>query len=442
MKKFFLIVILFLLACGQKKELLPGVSHPDWSRGKVVYELNVRQFSTTGTFKAVQQRLMSIKDLGVGIIWLMPVQPIGEKNRKGTLGSYYSVKDYLKINPEFGTMDDFKKLVKRIHELGMHVIIDWVANHTAWDNPLTKTHPDWYVRDSLGNFLPPVKGWHDVIDLNYENKELWDYMISAMKFWVKEADVDGFRCDVAEMVPAAFWEKARRELNALKPVFMLAEGEKPYLHNKAFDMTYSWNIYHAMNKIAAGQKSARYLDTLLWRENQEYPAGAMRMRFTSNHDENSWNGTVFERYDGGAQTFAVLCATLPGVPMIYSGQEAGMDKRLKFFERDPIEWRINNYRRFYRRLLSLYPANPALNKGGMEKISTDKDDYVYAFSRMSDSKEIVVILNLSGKEQRASVESSAIDGKMLDYFTGHRVDYDGEHIFVLKPWEYHIYLKD
>lgn len=442
MKRLFLITLLFVLACSQDQKPVTGISHPDWSRNKVIYELNVRQFSTSGTFKAVELRLASIKDLGVGIIWLMPIQPIGEKNRKGVLGSYYSVKDYLKINPEFGTMEDFKKLVNRIHELGMYVIIDWVANHTAWDNALTQSHPEWFNRDSLGNLIPPVEGWQDVVDLNYDNKELWTYMIEAMKFWVREGDVDGFRCDVAEMVPIEFWNRAGKELNTVKPVFMLAEGEQPWLNEKAFDMTYSWNIFHAMNKIAAGQKSARYIDTLLWQEEKDYPANALRMRFTSNHDENSWNGTVFERYGGGVETFAVLSATLPGVPMIYSGQEAGMDKRLKFFDRDPIEWRINNYRRFYRRLLGLYPVNPALHKGAMEKLATDNDDFVYAFVRSSGSKKVVVILNLSAREQKAHIRSSAIDGKMLNYFSGHRVDYDGEHDFILKPWEYHVYLKE
>lgn len=442
MRNLYLLLLLFFLGCGQQATVKPGVSHPEWSKHKVIYELNVRQFSTTGTFKAVEQRLVSIKELGVGIIWLMPVHPIGEKNRKGNLGSYYSVRDYYKINPEFGTMADFKSLVNRAHELGMYVILDWVANHTAWDNPLTETNPDFYTRDSLGRFISPVDGWQDVIDLNYDNRELWTYMIEALKFWIKETNVDGFRCDVAEMVPIEFWNLARKELNKVKPVFMLAEGEKASLHEKAFDMTYSWNLLHAMNQIAAGEKNARYIDTLLWQEKKEYPAGALRMRFTSNHDENSWNGTVFERFGRGVKAFAVLSATLPGVPMLYSGQEAGMNKRLNFFERDPIEWRINNFRRFYRRLLGLYPAHPALHKGDMKKITTDKDAGIYAFRRIYNSKEVVVILNLSDQEQNVQINSSAIDGKMLDYFTGHRVDYEGEHLFKMQPWEYHLYLKD
>ena len=442
MKYFYIFILLFVFSCAQEAEKKPGVTHPQWSKHKVIYELNIRQFSGDGSFKAVEQRLVSIKDLGVGIIWLMPVHPIGEKNRKGKLGSYYAVKDYYKVNPEFGSMADFKSLVNRIHELGMYVILDWVANHTAWDNPLTQSNPDFYTKDSLGRFISPVPGWHDVIDLNYTNRELWTYMINAMKFWVREAGVDGFRCDVAEMVPVEFWNRARQELNKIKPVFMLAEGEKPYLHEKSFDMTYSWNLMHTMNQIASGKKNARSIDTLLWQEEKAYPAGALRMRFTTNHDENSWNGTVFERLDGGVKTFAVLCATLPGVPMIYSGQEVGMNKRLNFFDKDPIEWRINNFRRFYRRLLGLYPVHPALHKGDMDKIDTDNDDYIYAFQRSYKSKEIVVILNLSGKEQSVRIESAAIKGKMLNFFTGHRVDYEGEHVFNMQPWEYHLYLKD
>jgi len=442
MKRFWLLPLLFILACQQQSRLLQStVKHPAWSVNKAVYELNIRQFSQAGNLKAVQRRLPAIKELGAGIIWLMPIYPIGEKNRKGTLGSYYSVKDYRKVNPEFGTMQDLKDLAAQAHRIGLYVILDWVANHTAWDNPLTQTHPEWYTHDSLGNFVSPVKGWQDVIDLNYNNKSLWHYMIESMKFWLRTADVDGFRCDVAEMVPLPFWEQARKELEKIKPVFMLAEGESPALQRAAFDMTYSWNMYHAINQIAAGKKNALYLDTLLAAEKRTYPPNALRLRFITNHDENSWNGTVFERLDGGSKTFAVLMATIPGKPLLYSGQEAGLNKRLSFFEKDPIEWRVNNYRRFYRRLFGFYQENPALYKGSMEKIPTDNDDFVYAFARRSGSKTVVVLLNLSPRQQKATLTSSQLEGPMLDYFSGLRVNYQKKRHFVLEPWAYRVFIK-
>ncbi len=433
------LILPLLLSCQSQKPPFAGVKHPDWSYNKTVYELNVRQFSPSGTFKAVEQRLAALRDLGAGIIWLMPIHPIGEKNRKGTLGSPYSVKDYFSVNPQYGTMKDFKSLVDKIHEFGMYVILDWVANHTAWDNPLLKAHPDWFTRDAAGNFVAPVADWHDVVDLNYQNKALRRYMIKAMKYWVAEADVDGFRCDVAEMVPLDFWRQARAALDSLKPVFMLAEGEKPQLH-KAFDMTYSWKMFYTFNDIAQGKKSARRLDKLLAEEKKYYPADAFRMRFTSNHDENAWNGTVFERLDGAVKTFAVLTVTLPGKPMIYNGQEAGMDKRLKFFERDPIEWRVNNYRRFYSRLLNLYEGDPALYAGEMHKIPTENDDQIYAFMRQNDDKRVLVFLNLSPAQQTITITSNYLNGEFIEYFTGRKRDFRGQATFNLPPWGYHVYV--
>ncbi len=434
--------LLFIQSCGEQKtevRTIPGVAHPEWSVNKTIYELNVRQFSLSGTFKAVEQRLTGLKDLGVGIIWLMPIHPIGEKNRKGTLGSPYSVKDYFAVNPEFGTMEDFKSLVDQIHRHGMYVILDWVANHTAWDNPLVQQHPEWYKRDSLGRMVSPAPDWTDVVDLDYDQPELWDYMIGAMKFWVEKTDVDGFRCDVAEMVPLAFWERARKELDKIKPVFMLAEGEKPELH-RAFDMTYSWKLHYAMNAIAAGEQSAREIDHLLEEEKNIYPKNAFRMRFITNHDENAWNGTAFERLNDGVRAFSVLMTTLPGKPLLYNGQEAGLDKRLKFFDKDPIEWKINNFRRFYRRLFTLYQGNPALYAGTMTKIPTDKDDQVFAFAREKDGQRVVVILNLSPGRTIVDVRSKFLDGTLIEYFTGIKVDYNGKHRFDLEPWAYRLYV--
>ncbi len=342
---------------GQQK--FTSVKHPAWSYNQTIYEVNVRQYTPSGTFKEFETQLPRLKKMGVGILWLMPINPIGVKNRKGTLGSYYSVKDYLAVNPEFGTLDDLKHLVKEIHKLGMHVIIDWVANHTAWDNALASEHPDWYTKDSLGNFVPPVPDWHDVIDLNYSNKDLRKYMINALKYWVKECDVDGFRCDVASMVPTDFWIEARKELDKLKPVFMLAESDAPELH-QAFDMTYDWNVYHALNEIAAKKTGLDSLKRVMKRDKMNFPSNAFRMQFTTNHDENSWNGTAVKRLGDAFESFSAFTFVIPGMPLIYSGQEVGINRSLDFFEKDTIDFSNLKYEKFYHTLIELKKNNKAL----------------------------------------------------------------------------------
>ncbi len=441
-KAFFalLMILLILVACGNNDQPQRQVKHPDWITNKTIYELNIRQFSQSGTFKAVTLRMAAIKELGAGIVWLMPIHPIGEKNRKGTLGSYYSVKDYLDVNPEFGAKEDFRALVGRAHEMGLYVILDWVANHCAWDNPLIEEHPDWFTRDSLGNMVPPVADWSDVVDFNYNNPDMRAYMLEALKYWVREFDIDGYRCDVAEMVPLDFWEQVRIELDKIKPVFMLAEGSDPALHRKAFDMTYDWKTHKAMNDIARGRKNAAVIDSLLRAEQELYPENAFRMRFTSNHDENSWQGTVFERLGDGAKTFAALSATIPGKPLLYSGQETGMQKRLDFFEKDPIEWRVNSFRKFYQRLFNQYQKNPALHKGSYRYLSTDNDQAVYAFIRRHEDHKVFALYNLSGDPQRIKIESSHIKGDYRELFSGVSVAYGAEHIFDLEPWGYRIYI--
>ncbi|HSD63257.1 MAG TPA: alpha-amylase family glycosyl hydrolase, partial [Ignavibacteriaceae bacterium] len=347
LQKYLVTILLILFISGtgfpQNNYI---IKHPTWSYNLSIYEVNTRQYTQEGTFKAFDSHIKDLKDIGVGIIWFMPINPIGEKNRKGSLGSYYSVKNYKEVNPEFGTLEDFKETVKQIHSMGMYVIIDWVANHTAWDNVWTKEHPDFYTRDSLGNFAPPVKDWTDVIDLNYDNKELWKNMIDAMKYWVQECDIDGFRCDVAGMVPMEFWKSARIELEKIKKVFLLAEAEGPQYH-EAFDMTYSWELLHLMNDVAKGKKSVQAVRDYFTKEKDQYPPDAYRMRFTTNHDENTWNGTEFERMGAAAETFDVFTCVISGMPLVYSGQEAGLNKRLKFFEKDTIQWEKNNYRILY-----------------------------------------------------------------------------------------------
>ena len=437
---FYILATLFIISCGKTDVPEAGLKHPEWSQNNTIYELNIRQFSGSGTFNAITPRLVAIRDLGVKTIWLMPIHPIGEKNRKGNLGSPYSVKDYRAVNPEYGTIEDFKVLVNRIHEMGMYVIIDWVANHTSWDNDLIHKHPDWYSQDSTGTIISPNPDWTDVADLNYENRQVWDYMIESMKFWVQETGIDGFRCDVAEMVPLEFWQEARTELDKVKPVFMLAEGAKPELHS-AFDATYSWNLFHLMNEIAAGKRTANSIDTLLRAERDSYPASAMRMRFTSNHDENSWNGTVFERLGEGAKTFAVLSATLPGIPLLYSGQEAGMDKRLSFFDKDPIEWRVNYFRRFYSRLFRLHQTNSALYAGSMEIIPTEANKTVFAFVRENEKQKIVTVLNFSADTQQIVLKTSGVADTYREHFTSRKTELHRREHMTLEPWDFKVFVK-
>lgn len=416
-----------------------------WSKNAIIYEVNIRQYTPEGTINAFAKHLPELNNLGVDILWLMPIFPIGEQNRKGSLGSAYAVEDYRAVNPDYGTMDDLKNLVQKAHELGMHVILDWVANHTAWDNPLTKEHPDWYLKDSTGSFMPPVADWADVIDLNYDNEELRNYMSNSLEFWIKEADVDGFRCDVAGMVPTDFWDNTRAKLDSIKPVFMLAEAEQPDLMSKAFDMYYGWEFYHIMNQIAQGKMNVSDLDTYLQKNKSEYEADDYRMNFTTNHDENSWNGTVRERLGDAAETMATLTYMIPGMPLIYSGQEAGLNKRLEFFEKDTIQWIDTPWRALYTKLNSLKKENPALWNGeyggSMVRIHTDVDNSVFAIQRNNEDHFVIAIFNLSDKAQKATIADEINAEEFTNYFNGETQTLEKGTVLELGPWEYIILTK-
>ena len=422
------------------------VKHPSWSYNKTIYEVNLRQYSQSGTFKGFEKRLPELKKMGVGILWFMPINPIGVKNRKGKLGSYYSVQNYMAVDSSYGTIAEFKKLVEKIHSMGMYVILDWVADHTSWDNVWTKEHPDFYRKDSLGNFVPPVKDWTDVIALNYKNKELWKYMINAMKFWIKECDIDGFRCDVADMVPTPFWDEARAKLDKIKPVFMLAEAEKPELQVKAFDMTYSWKFYSLINDIAKGKKNAEDIIKYFRWDDSTFPRNDFRMRFTTNHDENSWNGTVFERLGKAAPAFAALTFAVKGMPLIYSGQEAGLNKRLKFFEKDPIDWKHSKFRKLYTKLVHLKSTNKALwcgSEGGkMVMIPSSDEKNVYSFIREKDSDKVFVVFNLSVKPVDVKLNSDLIKGNYLDLFENKKISLMSSESLNLKPWGFKFFVKN
>jgi len=414
---------------------------PEWLKDAVLYEVNIRQYTPEGTFRAFVQHLPRLKDMGADILWLMPVHPISEENRKGTLGSYYSVQDYKGINPEFGTLDDFKTLVNWSHELGMKVIIDWVANHTGWDNPWIEEHPDWYTQDSTGTIISPDPDWSDIADLNFDVQPMRRAMINAMVYWLREADIDGFRCDVAWGVPQDFWEEARASLDSVKPVYMLAEDEDhPELLEKAFDSNYAWKLHHLMNAVAQGEKTAgdirAYYDSLV-----PYASGSFPMQFITNHDENSWAGTIQERMGAAGDAFAVLSFTVPGIPLIYSGQEAGLNKRLKFFEKDTINWSDLSKQDFYESLIDLKTGNPALwngsEGGNLQFLTTSKPDQVLAYVREKNNNKVMVVMNLSAQPVVSGVEFGG-QQEMVEWFNQEKLE--GEKVDIeLHPWEYKVF---
>jgi glycosidase len=422
-----------------------NVERVDWSYNATIYEVNIRQFSPEGTFAAFEEHLPRLNDLGIKILWIMPIHPIGEVERKGGLGSYYSVKDYKGINPEFGTMDDFKRLVAKAHDLGMKVIIDWVANHTSHDNHLVFDHPDWYTRDSVGNLLSPFD-WSDVVQLNFDNEELRDYMVGALKFWVEEANIDGFRCDVAAMVPTDFWNRARKELDKIKPVFMLAEADAVDLQEFAFDADYGWEFHHIMNEVAKGKQTVINIDEYYQRELAKYPKNTIRMHFTSNHDENSWAATEFTRLGAGVKTFAALSFVIPGMPLLYNGQEVAFNRMLKFFDKDLIDWTPNDeYTQFYKTLIDLKANNSVLmaaDKGAdMFRVKTSNDVNVFAFTRENEVDKIFAIFNLSSLNQVIDLYDDAYVGQYKELFSNEEVEFTAGAKIKLKPWEFLIFVK-
>ncbi|WP_167610955.1 alpha-amylase family glycosyl hydrolase [Maribellus sediminis] len=453
MKQYYsiLIVLAFVVgACSNstQKTTAPVVDENPlaWSDDAVMYEVNVRQFTPEGTFNAFATHLPRLQELGVEILWFMPIHPIGKENRKGTLGSYYSIQDYKAVNPEFGTFEDFKSLVKQAHEMGYKVLIDCVANHTSWDNVWMSEHKDWYTLDSLGNVLPPNPDWSDVADLNYDNEEMRAAMIDAMEYWVAEADIDGYRCDYAGGVPTDFWEEARASLDEIKPVFMQAEDQDHLdLLNMAFDCNYGWTMHHYMNEIYSGEKSVDDIKTYFAQVDSTYPFGTYPLQFTSNHDENSWNGTAYERLGDAVKTFAVLSFTIPGMPLVYSGQEAGLDKRLEFFEKDEIDWnRDPSMTELYKQLIDLKQENPALwngEAGGeIEFLETSAPEKLLAFTREKEGNSVLVVMNLSAEPLAGTVESEA--GVYSSYFAGGEITLDANANFTLDPWDYKILIKN
>ena len=441
MKRIFSLLLLAALSLAAACTSRPEAA-AEWASDAVLYEMNVRQFTPEGTFAAAEARLPQLRDLGVDIVWLMPVYPIGEKGRKGTLGSYYAIRDYCAVNPEFGTMADFDRFLASAHKLGLRVILDHVGNHTSPDAAWVDEMPaEWYVRDSTG--APVVQyDWTDIAKLNYDCPGVRAALFDVLKFWV-DRGVDGFRCDVAMEVPHDFWEDAFARLRTVRPdLFTLAEAEGPQFHADGFDATYGWDLHHVLNDIAQGKKSAADLRELLAKYAEEYPASALRMMFTSNHDENSWNGTEFERMGAAAATMAALTYVLPQtLPLIYTGQEIGFDHRFEFFEKDPIPaYEPNEWTAFYKKLNALRHACPALASGSrigdMAYMAGAAAD-VMAFTRTAGDNKVVCLFNLSAKPQPI-IPTVEVAGDFTDALSGEpRTLVSGEE-FVFAPWEYAI----
>jgi 1,4-alpha-glucan branching enzyme len=393
---------------AQPQEETPSV----WLPGATIYEVNLRQFTPEGTINAFRTHLPRLQKLGVEVLWIMPIQPIGVKNRKGDLGSYYSISNYTQVNPEFGTMDDFKALVQEAHTLGMEVILDWVANHTAWDHPWMTEHPDWYTRDSSGAVIPPVPDWSDVADLNYDQPAMRAEMLKSMQFWLREANIDGFRCDVAMMVPLDFWKQVRDSLEAIKPVFMLAEAEGPEYFKNGFDMDYAWELHHLMNQVAQGKAEGAVLAQYLKKQDSVNAPTDLRMAFTTNHDENSWNGTAAERMGPLRETMFVLAATFPQtMPLVYSGQEAGETHRLRFFAKDTIRWADTSLVPFYQQALALKKI-PALQnrRPGTTWGTLPMEGNALAYWRKSDTSTAVMAFNFTAQPLVLAVQDSTLTG--------------------------------
>ena len=435
----------------------------DILESSVIYEANIRQYSPEGTFSAFTKDIPQLKELGVRVIWLMPIYPISMKRRKATqdlsiediedpaekekyLGSYYAISDYTAINPEFGSMEDFDELIQTAHDHGMYVILDWVANHTGWDHEWIENHPEYYYKDKEGNVTDPINpdtgeswGWTDVAHLNYENDSLWTAMKEEMLYWVEEKNIDGFRCDVAGNVKTEFWNFVVPELKKEKPIFMLAESEDKDLFYKAFDMGYNWEGHHIMNEIAKGEMNVKDWDDYMAKIDTTYQDDDYLMNFITNHDENSWKGTVDERMGEAKDAMLAFTYTLPGMPLVYSGQEYGMDKRLKFFEKDSIPKTKGDFWNLHVKLGNLKNETKALDgakqAAGYERINTTNDENIIAFKRTKNKSQLIYIANFSSEPQDFQ---TSISGQFDDVLAGEAIEIDNKQIHNFEPWEYKI----
>ena len=443
MKKTLLLFLLFLISCNDQKELSTSFNINQIKDG-VIYEANIRQYSESGKFEDFTKDIYKLKDLGVKIIWLMPIHPISKTNRKGTLGSYYSISDYKAVNPEFGNKNDLDELINEAHKHDMLVILDWVANHTGWDHKWIKNKPDYYTKNENGEITDPINpstgeswGWTDVADLNFDNMEMQNEMIEAMEYWVKEHEIDGYRLDAAHSCPASFWKKSIERLKKIKNVLMLAESDGYHTGGfeliELFDMSYNWSGHHVLNRIYKKENNSEDLKLNINRNLNDYSSKHILMNFTSNHDENTWAGTVFNRYGDGAKTFAALTYFLPGIPLIYNGQEYGLNKRLEFFEKDFITKKQSDFYEFYSNLNSLKKENNILDIDSeikFEIIETNNKNLI-CYKRTKNDDSMYFVANLSEESQEINTEfSETLKSLNSDKMISLKKN-------SLDPWEYH-----
>jgi glycosidase len=416
--------------------MIDSFKQVSWAQSASIYEVNIRQYTEAGTFKAFQKHLPRIKDMGIDIIWLMPITPISQTNKKGSLGSYYACSSFTKINPEFGTESDFKDLVDAIQALGMKVIIDWVANHTGSQHEWMQENPSWFAQDASGNFTER-NGWDDVVDLNYDNPLMRIAMIDAMDYWVNQFNIDGYRCDMAHLVPLDFWIEARTTLEQSKILYWLAECEDLAYH-QVFDTSYAWAWMHASEKV--GKDGLHEVWDVL-HQYAQYPNGAYKLFYTSNHDENSWNGTEYEKYGVATKAWAVFTLTWNGQPLMYSGQELPNRKRLAFFDKDPIQWTSDPpmLHDFYKTLLTARKQYPVLQVG--QFFNLNKELRIMAFLKQAQGQTALVLLNLSTERHHVHVRHEAFTGKFTNIFSGLSFDFNGNHHFEMMPGEYIVYVK-
>ncbi len=415
----------------------------DWADGGNIYEVNTRQYTKEGTFNAFATHLPRLKDMGVQILWFMPTTPISLEQRQGTLGSYYAVADYAAVNREFGTIEDFTALVQQAHALGMKVIIDWVGNHTGWGSAWAQQYPQWFKRDAKGNFTE-ANGWIDVIDLDYNNNDMCKAMIAAMQHWIVTCDIDGFRCDMAHLVPLDFWKEARGQCDALKPLYWLAESdEADYL--LVFDSSYAWEWMQVSTELVQHKMSTGKMMNVLMKYAQQCIPHAQKLMFTANHDENSWNGTEYEKYGDAAKAFAVFTATWLGIPLIYSGQELPNKKRLKFFDKDEIEWTDGQpaLHDFYKTLLLFRKRCPVFHCGtNLITLQTGIEDKIVAYLCAEGGHASLMLFNFSESGRiKFTVSHELLSGKFRNVFSGLTFDFMGTVAFEMQPWQYFVYEK-
>lgn len=417
----------------------------EWSRDAVIYQVNTRQFTREGTLRAAAAHLPRLAAMGVDIVWLMPIHPIGEVNRKGSLGSPYAVKDYRAINPDLGQEADLKAFVDHAHGLGMKVILDWVANHSAWDNPLTHSHPEWYQRSPEGTFMPPEgTDWSDVVAFDYAHPALRAYMADSLAYWVREFGIDGYRADVAGYVPLDFWEAARAQLNDIKPVFMLAEWEQRDLHARAFDASYAWKWKEAMQRIARGEADADAVRGFYAEHKTTWPHAAYRMVYTDNHDQNAWDGVAADIYGPAYEAAIALSFVGAGIPLIHNGQEADLDHQLAFFEKDEIIWRKGRIEPLLRQLITLKTEEKALHNGryggAMIEVPNSASRAVFSFLREQGASRVFAVFNLSNQPQDVQFSLARHHGAYTDALSGQNAEFTAEKDLIrLPPWGFRLF---